>query len=412
MANIRLTLSRDLFNDSFWPLMFDYSHRFECYMGSAGSSKSYSVTQKIIIRCCNEPGIRVLVCRRWATTIRQTVFELFKDVLKSWELNNYIKINESDFRITFPNGSEILFSGLDTETKLLSLANISCIFIEEAYEVPKDIFDQLNLRMRGKQANQQIIMCWNPISQNSWLYEFVNNPPESFIFHHSTYKDNKFLTPEYVKTLEEMKTRNPQKWKIYGLGEWGIDTDGLVLTNWETQDFDEFELAKIYEHRSGSDLGYIDPTTIVASLYDKNNGIIYVYDEYYKSGVQLDEVYKALCDMKLNKSTVWFDSAEPRTIDYFRRKGVNAKPCIKGANSIDARIAFLQNNKIIVKPTCTNLIRELSNFSYEKDRHTGKFIDGKYTHEFSHAIDGLGYAYSDIYTRGRIRTLDKSILGL
>ena len=51
-------------------------------MGSAGSGKSYFITEKIIIRCCAEP-IRVLVCRRYGTTIRQTVFELFKDVLKS-----------------------------------------------------------------------------------------------------------------------------------------------------------------------------------------------------------------------------------------------------------------------------------------------------------------------------------------
>jgi len=134
-------------------------------MGSSGSSKSYSITQKIIIRCCREP-IRVLVCRRYGTTIRQTVFELFKEVLSKWKLTPFVKINESDYRITFPNGSVILFTGLDEETKLLSLANISTIFIEEAYEVPKNIVEQLNLRMRGNGSNQQIIMAWNPISSN------------------------------------------------------------------------------------------------------------------------------------------------------------------------------------------------------------------------------------------------------
>ena len=95
-------------------------------MGSAGSGKSYFITEKIIVRCCKEP-IRVLVCRRYGTTIRQTVFELFKDVLKSWKIAPYVKINESDYRITFPNGSQILLTGLDEETKLLSLANISTI---------------------------------------------------------------------------------------------------------------------------------------------------------------------------------------------------------------------------------------------------------------------------------------------
>lgn len=101
-------------------------------MGSAGSSKSYSITQKIIIRCCREAGIRVLVCRRYGVTLRQSVFELFKDVLRKWEILQYVRCNESDMRITFPNDSQIIFTGLDSEEKLLSMANISTVFIEEA----------------------------------------------------------------------------------------------------------------------------------------------------------------------------------------------------------------------------------------------------------------------------------------
>ena len=131
-----------------------------------------------------------------------------------------MKINESDYRITFPNGSEILFSGLDEETKLLSLNNISCIWVEEAFECNKDIVEQLNLRMRGRTKKQQIIMSWNPISQQHWLYDFaVVNPPKSFIFHHSTYKDNKFLKQEYIDSLEELRVRNPAKARVYCDGE-------------------------------------------------------------------------------------------------------------------------------------------------------------------------------------------------
>ena len=75
-------------------------------------------------------------------TIRNTCFSLFKEIITKWKLNQYVKINESDFRIRFlHNGSEIIFIGLDDETKLLSLNNIGSIFIEEAYEVPKPIVE-------------------------------------------------------------------------------------------------------------------------------------------------------------------------------------------------------------------------------------------------------------------------------
>ena len=381
-------------------------------MGSAGSSKSYTITQKLIIRACNEK-IKILVCRRYATTIRNTVFSTFKEVLGKWGLIPYVKINESDFRIRFETGSEIIFLGLDNEEKLLSLNNIGTIFIEEAYEVPQAIVEQLNLRMRGQNDFQQIILAWNPISKSSWLFEFsVKKPPQNSIFIHSTYKDNPFLNQEYIDALEELYTRNPQKAKIYCDGEWGVDTEGLVFSNWRVEEFDALSLSSSgLEHRCGCDLGYIDATSIVPSLYDKKNGKIYIYDEFYKSGCQLDRIYDEIINMKLNKTKIYMDSAEPRSIDYFKRKGINAVPCLKGAGSVKARITFLQNHEIIIHPKCQHLIEEFSNFAYEKDKY-GNYVDDSYTHQYSHGIDGLSYAYSDIYTKGNIKLMDKSVLGL
>lgn len=140
MAQINLNLKKSLFVPKFYPLLFDYSHRWEIYMGSAGSAKSYFITQKLIVRACKEK-IKIMVCRRYATTLRHTCFALFKEVIDKWQLTPYVKIRESDFNIKFPNGSEIIFLGLDEETKLLSLTGIGVIFIEEAFEVPKSIVE-------------------------------------------------------------------------------------------------------------------------------------------------------------------------------------------------------------------------------------------------------------------------------
>ena len=208
---IKLNLSKSLFVPKFYPLLLDYSSRWEVYMGSAGSAKSYFITQKLIIRACREP-IKILVCRRTGATIRHSCFSLFKDIIQKWGLAPYTKIRETDFNIKFVNGSEIIFIGLDEETKLLSLNNIGCIFIEEAFEVPKSIVEQLNLRLRGLTQQQQIIMAFNPISKHHWLYDFCEvHPPISFNFIHSTYKDNPFLSEQYINTLDELEQRNPQK---------------------------------------------------------------------------------------------------------------------------------------------------------------------------------------------------------
>lgn len=412
MSNINLTIKKSMFSSKLYPLLLDYSHRFEFYKGSAGSGKSYFITQKLIIRACREP-IKILVCRRYGTTIRNTCFALFKEILTKWQLIQYVKIRETDFNIKFPNGSEIIFTGLDEETKLLSLNNISCIFIEEIYEITKDILEQLSLRMRGQAEGQQIIAAFNPISKNHWLYNFcVEQPPQSFIFSETTYKDNPFLSAEYVAELEEMLVRNPAKAKIYVLGEWGVPIEGLVITNFRIEEFDHMTLAASgLEHRVGMDLGWTDPSAIIDSLYDRDNRTIYVFNEFYKSGCQLSELAAAIKNMNLSKSKIFVDAAEPRSIQFFKSEGINTVACAKGKDSVKAGLMFLQDHLIIVHPRCKNFIIELENFSYIKSKQTGEWTEDT-THEWSHAIDACRYGYSDIYCNTKLKTLDKSVLSL
>lgn len=380
-------------------------------MGSAGSAKSYFITEKLIVRACKQK-IRILVCRRYGTTIRNTCFSLFKEILGKWKLTKYVKIRESDFTIIFPNGSEIIFMGLDEETKLLSLNNIGTIFIEEAFEVPKEIVEQLNLRMRGNVENQQILLAFNPISKNHWLYDFCEiNPPDSFIYTHSTFKDNPFLSDAYVAAMEDMRRRNPAKARIYYYGEWGVDAEGLVIKNWRQEEFTPNSLATGLEHRVGLDLGWIDKTAIIETLYDRENHRIYVFNEFYRSGCQLTDIVDAIGKMNLRKTKIYVDSAEPRSIQYFKNEGINAVPCAKGKDSVKAGLMFLQDNEIIVHPSCVNFIKELENFSYIKSKQTGEWTEDT-THEWSHAIDACRYGYSDIYTNTKMKTISKNALGL
>ena len=408
---INLQLNKSLFVPKFYPLLFDYSHRWELYMGSAGSAKSYFITQKLIIRGLNEK-IKILVCRRYGTTLRNSCFALFKEILTKWKIINVCNVNNSNMISTLPNGSEIIFLGLDDETKLLSISGITCVFVEEVFEVPKDIVEQLNLRLRGGSKNKQILAAWNPININSWLYSFTKNLPEDAIYIHSTFRDNPFLDAQYIKQLESLYKTNPAKARVFCDGEWGVNPEGLVLTNWTKQEFDPMELAQTLEHRAGMDLGWVDKSAIIDSLYDRENKTIYVFNEFYKSGCQLSELATKIKEMNLQKCKIRVDAAEPRSIQYFKNEGINATPCSKGNDSVKAGLMFLQDHKIIVHPKCNNLITELENFSYIKSKITGEWTDDT-THEFSHAIDALRYAYSDIYAAPRTaKTISKNVLGL
>lgn len=374
-------------------------------MGSAGSAKSYFITQKLIVRACQEP-IKILVCRRTATTIRNTCFSLFKDILAKWKLTPYIKIRETDFNIKFPNGSEIIFIGLDEETKLLSLNNIGCIFIEEAYEVPKSIVEQLNLRLRGRVEQQQIIMAFNPISKQHWLWDFCeNNPPESFIYTHSTYKDNPFLSAEYVASLEELYIRNPQKARVFCDGEWGIDADGLVFQNWKVREFNHAETAGAL--LVGLDFGFVnDISAIVASLLDEEQKRIYIFKEYGARGKTNKELVDIITALGFNKSVIVADSSEPKSIEEIKRAGIQKiRACKKGADSIIHGIQQLQNYEIIIHPDCKGIINEFENYTWQKNKFTDFYIN-KPIDDFNHYIDALRYSLQCV--SAKLKTLDKN----
>ena len=410
---MQLNIHARTFSAKFLPLLNDYSHRWEIYKGSAGSGKRHFITQKIIIKAVREKR-RVMICRRYGTTMRNSVFKLFKDVIESFKITHLTRIKESDMSITLPNGSEIIFVGLDNEEKLLSIAGITDVFIEEVYEVPKEIVDQLNLRMRGKAPNQQIYMAFNPISAKHWLYDFCEGStrPESSIYSQSTFRDNPFLPDEYVKALEDMYRTNPNKARVFCDGNWGADVEGLVYKNHVLSDFDINELIKQgLEVRVGIDWGFVDPTTVVVSLFDKQKKEIYIIGEFYKRGATLEEIKDGIIELGISKQKMYCDGAEPDKVDYLRRNGFNAVSAKKGAGSVKAGISFLQDMKIICHESCVNVAAELENYVYLKDKKTGQYIEDSYDHDFSHTMDALRYSYSDLYSAARL-TSAKLMLGI
>lgn len=402
------------FNDVYYPWLENYRHRYEVYYGGAGSGKSVFIAQKLLVKAIYRKR-KVLVIRKYGTTIRDSVFQLVIDTLKKWGIYEYCKINLSTFTITLPNESVFLFKGLDDSEKIKSITDITDIWCEEATELSLDEFTQLDLRLRALVEDLQIYCSFNPVSKANWVYkkwfapDAVYDKAQTFILH-TTYKDNRFLPLSYIAALEDKINTNPTYYKIYVLGEFGT-FEGLVITNWRTEDFDYMQLAQTLEHRAGIDLGWTDPSAIIDTLYDRSNRIIYVFNEFYKSGQQLSQLAEAIKNMNLTRTKLYVDSAEPRSIQYFRNNQINAVAAQKGQDSVKAGLMFLQDHLIIVHPSCTSFITELENFSYIKSKQTGEYTE-ETTHEWSHAIDACRYAYSDIYTMTKAKVFNKSLLGL
>ena len=224
--DVDLTELPNLTPKKFYPLYWDQA-RYLVLMGGGGSGKSVFITQKIVTRMLNEKGHRILVLRKVAKTLRESVFTEIKKTIYRWGLQQLFKIpkgTSSELHITCVNGNEILFAGLDDVEKLKSISGVTSIWMEEASETSPEDFRQLDIRMRGVSKNyKQLMISFNPVDINHWLKkEFFDVNKSNCTTIHSTYKDNPFLPEDDRQVLEAFKDTDPYFYQVYCLGEWGV----------------------------------------------------------------------------------------------------------------------------------------------------------------------------------------------
>lgn len=405
-----LNISRKLFNDAYYPMLMDYSHRYEVYYGGAGSGKSHFVFSKAVIKALLSKR-KVLVVRKTAKSNLNSTFQMTIDTLSTLHLLEYCSVNKTTLTIKLPNDSQFLFYGCDDVEKLKSIAGITDIICEEATELTLDDVTQLDLRLRPKAANPQMFFMLNPVSKANWTYKrwFAENVvinDDTFILK-TNYKDNKFLPAEYIKSLLQLATTNPTYYKIYVEGEF-CSLDKLVYNNWKVDEFNHEEIKG--QLLVGLDFGFVnDESALTASILVEDSKEIYIFKCWGATGktnAELAEVIKAL---GFAKSVIIADSSEMKSIEEIRRLGVpRIKPAKKGADSILHGIQKLQQYKIIVHPSCDGVITEFENYAWTKK-------DGEYINRpvdaFNHYLDSLRYSLQCANT-GTLRTINKAALGL
>lgn len=414
MINLVFNKSK-VFNEAFLPYLEDYTHRFEVYYGGAGSGKSHFIAQKIILKALQSRR-KVLIVRKTLVSQKDSCWKLISDVLQQWQLYDRCTIRRADYEITLPNGSVFLFKGIDDPERIKSIVGITDIWVEEATELTEEDFDQLNLRLRSDLGGLQIFVSFNPVSKANWVYSRWFAEPDKAgadtTVLQTTYKDNKFLPPEYTDALEKMMHTNPTYYRIYALGEF-CSLDKLVYNNWHEEIFSQDELISTGAvSLIGLDFGFInDPTALVFSLLVEAEKKIYICKEWGAVNKTNEEIAAVIRSLGFEKAVIIGDSAEPKSIEEIRRAGIRRiRESTKGPDSIIHGIQKLQQYELIVSPACTETITELQNYSWEKDRKTGEYIN-KPVDAFNHYLDALRYSLQCVNDR-KIRILDKGAFGL
>lgn len=245
-------------------------------------------------------------------------------------------------------------------------------------------------------------------SENIWIkkrfFDAYERGERDNVFCLTTnYLCNEFLGEDDLAVFDEMKEKNPRRYRIEGLGDWGI-AEGLVFNNWEELEFDVDDLKSqtdrhdypIYKEIYGLDWGFSnDPTALVCSLVNEKTKEIFIYDEIYGYRMTNQQIAQAIKAKGYDKCLIVADSSEPKSIEEVRQFGIQRiRPAKKGPDSVRAGIQKLQDYKIYVHPRCANVLVELNNYVWDKDKD-GRILNQPID-DYNHAMDAFRYSAEKI----------------
>ena len=380
-----------------------FKGRYKVVKGSRASKKSSTQSLKVIMEIMENPCVNWLVVRKTERTLRDSCFAQLKWAMRQLKVERYFKCSVSPLEITYiPTGQKILFRGLDDPLKVTSITvevgALCRLWIEEAYEImSEDAFNRLDESIRGQLPNgmyHQVVLTFNPWSDRHWLKKrFFDEPSENVLALTTNYMCNEFLGESDLALFEEMK-KNPKRYKVAGLGEWGV-VDGLVYENWKEQDFSIDEVRKLQGVKAifGLDFGYTTgPTALFCGVVDAAERRLYVFDELYERALTNRAIAERVQRLGYAKEAIIADCAEPKNITELREFGLTrARASKKGADSILNGVQRIQDYEIIVHPRCVNFLTEISQYQWEKDRF-GKYT-GKPEDDNNHLMDAMRYAF-------------------
>ena len=378
--------------------------RYRVCKGSRGSKKSKTAALNMIYRIIKYPLSNGLCVRRYSNTLRDSVFSDLKWAIHKLHLDDYFECTVSPMQIVRrTTGQKILFRGLDDGLKITSISvdyGVLCfIWIEEAFEVTnEDDFNKLDMSVRGEVLEgyfKQITLTFNPWSATSWLKaRFFDVVDDDIFTKTTTWECNEWLDASDRNLFLKMKVNNPRRYRIEGDGEWGI-AEGLI---YEKVRFENFDIDKIraingIKAAFGLDFGFTDPNAFVCMLIDNTAMKIYVFDEWYKTGVTNKIIAQAIKDKGYGGQRIICDCAEPKSIAELQEEDINAEASRKGKDSVNHGIQLIQNYEIIEHDVnCPEFRSEILNYCWLKDKN-GKPTD-KPDHDFSHGMDAMRYGAS------------------
>lgn len=402
---------KQIVNKAYKPL-FTENKRYRILMGGRGAGRSTVASQFANSKLVSNEYFRCAIMRYILGDIRNSIYREILDRATENDVKDKLNINDSNMTISYGNNTinAVGFkkSSGDQKAKLKSLANYNCVIIEEADEISEEDFTQLDDSLRTVKGDITIILLLNAPPKSHWIIKrwfnlnkvpYVNDfykptlkpGVEDTLFIRTSYEDNiANMDEETVKRYENYQNTNPPHYYNMIKGYVPETVKGKIYNNWQEIPSVPHEARLV---RRGQDFGYsVDPTALV-DVYEYNGG--YILDEQlYTKGMSNKQIADTILTLPEPATLVIGDSSEPKSIDEIKSYGVNIIGAVKGADSVNHGIAYVQSLKISYTSRSKNLKEEYENYSWMQNKEGDTLNTPKDV--YNHAMDALRYAFSTL----------------
>lgn len=420
--------------------------RYIALKGSRASKKSKNIALRWILLLYEFPESNLLVVRKYSTLLKQSCRADLIWAINRLGVEQDWNIPKGDLTLTRRStGQVILFRGAMEPDSIASITVekgvLNFAWIEEAYQLEREAdFNMIDEAIRGRLPEgyfKQIVLTFNPWHESSWLRKrfyllqegetldtdipYVPNTQKStamVLALTRNYTCNEWLDKADLDNFERMRIEQPQRYKVAGLGEWGV-SGSTIYDNWQVKDFswkqlfyekDAYTGRPRYEHRIGLDFGYSHNTAGVRLLVDRELREIYVCEELYEQRLSTDEIYKRLTELDWTREPIHADSEAPQTIKDLHKMGCPRIFGVKKApGSVTSGIQMIRGFRIYIHPSCENFQIEISHYAFKKD------AEGRDTNsplkEWDHLMDAMRYAMIDDYAGVEFVNPEQQVLG-
>ncbi len=367
--------------------------------GGRGSTKSSFISIEMILGIMKDSNAGGIAFRKIGADLKDSVFNQLLWAIDVLQVSNYWSVSLSPLKLTYlPTGQHILFRGVDDPSKSKSIklkkGYFKYIWFEEAdqFSGMAEIRKILQSIMRGG-GGQKVFYSYNPPkSITNWINLECSIKRADRLVHTSTYLNvpRAWLGDQFVAEAKYLKETNEESYRHEYLGE-AVGTGGEVFKNVELTEITDDEIKAFDKVYRGLDFGFsADPCAYICCYL--HNRRLYIFYEYYKTGVGFDTLTKVIKAENKNNEVVYGDSAEPRSIYELAQRRIRIVPAIKGAGSINHGITKLKDlDKIIIDPKrCPNAAREFSTYELEGDFYGG--FKAYFPDKDNHTIDAVRYA--------------------